>query len=297
MKKTILASLIAVSSFTSASAFADVELDPIENPPGLPDFQPIVEGPEDPLLAPVEPIDPIDYGMNLRFATDEIEEMLHDQGMTDVEIIQQMKEEALARNPNLEPEKVDSFIRQRVETVVKNTVKVMDKYNEYNPEPKPPVEEDMPIVEPPVEDQPTVQPIHEDTQEYVEARIKREIVEEVREADDAGEMIDEIANLKGEVAGLEQAFQAQGEAAMEYHDNALATTQATVNARPMVTDGSTAFGAGVGAAGDSEAISVGVAHSFEDSNWSASATATGTSETTYVESEFSAGAGVQYTFN
>lgn len=95
---------------------------------------------------------------------------------------------------------------------------------------------------------------------------------------------------------LEDALLAQGEKSMEYHNNAMATTQATVNARPIPGNGGTAFGAGVGFAGDSEAISVGFAQSFRDTGWSASATLTGTSEGSYVESEVSAGAGVQYSF-
>ncbi|MGF1719223.1 YadA-like family protein [Vibrio kyushuensis] len=98
------------------------------------------------------------------------------------------------------------------------------------------------------------------------------------------------------VESLSAALQAQSEEYMDYHDNAMATTQATVNARPQVTNGQFALGAGVGFSGDSEAVSVGAAKSFGESGWSASATVTGTSETTYVETEVSAGAGVQYAF-
>lgn len=73
-------------------------------------------------------------------------------------------------------------------------------------------------------------------------------------------------------------------------DQTQALNAATVNARPMVTNGDTAFGAGVGYAGSEAAISVGVAHSFVDTGWSASATLAASSDDVVI------GAGTQYTF-
>lgn len=75
-------------------------------------------------------------------------------------------------------------------------------------------------------------------------------------------------------------------------DGTHASMAAVVNARPFVANGQTAFGAGVGFNGDAQAVAIGVAHSFEDTNWSASATmhtVTGISQ-----SDFTLGAGVQY---
>ncbi|CDT53166.1 YadA C-terminal domain-containing protein [Vibrio coralliirubri] len=72
-----------------------------------------------------------------------------------------------------------------------------------------------------------------------------------------------------------------------------ASLHAVTNARPMVSNGQTAFGVGTGFAGSAQAIAVGVAHSFEDSGWSASATI---NQTTGGYSEFNGGAGVQYAF-
>lgn len=73
-------------------------------------------------------------------------------------------------------------------------------------------------------------------------------------------------------------------------DQTQALNAATVNARPMVTNGQTAFGAGVGYAGSEAAISVGVAHSFVDTGWSASGTLAASSDDVVI------GAGTQYAF-
>ncbi|WP_406733656.1 YadA C-terminal domain-containing protein [Vibrio scophthalmi] len=73
-------------------------------------------------------------------------------------------------------------------------------------------------------------------------------------------------------------------------DQTQALNAATVNARPMVANGDTAFGAGVGYSSGESALAIGVAHSFEDSAWSASGTVAITSDDTV------AGAGVQYAF-
>ena len=72
-----------------------------------------------------------------------------------------------------------------------------------------------------------------------------------------------------------------------------ASLHAVTNARPYVANGQTAFGAGVGFAGDTQAVAVGVAHSFTDSQWSVSATV---NATTGSHSEFNGGAGAQYVF-
>lgn len=73
-------------------------------------------------------------------------------------------------------------------------------------------------------------------------------------------------------------------------DQTQALNAATVNARPMVTNGMTAFGAGVGYAGSEAALAIGVAHSFEDTGWSASGTVAASSDDSVL------GAGVQYAF-
>lgn len=76
-------------------------------------------------------------------------------------------------------------------------------------------------------------------------------------------------------------------------DNTNASLHAVTNARPMVMEGQTAFGVGTGFAGSASAIAIGVAHSFEDTGWSASATV---NATTGSQSEFNGGAGLQYAF-
>ncbi len=73
-------------------------------------------------------------------------------------------------------------------------------------------------------------------------------------------------------------------------DQTQALNAATVNARPMVTNGMTAFGAGVGYAGSEAALAIGVAHSFEDTGWSASGTLAASSDDVVI------GAGTQYAF-
>eukprot|EP01029_Cantina_marsupialis_P019674 TRINITY_DN4574_c0_g4_i1.p5 TRINITY_DN4574_c0_g4~~TRINITY_DN4574_c0_g4_i1.p5 ORF type:complete len:390 (-),score=61.06 TRINITY_DN4574_c0_g4_i1:20894-22063(-) len=73
-------------------------------------------------------------------------------------------------------------------------------------------------------------------------------------------------------------------------DQTQALNAATVNARPMVANGMTAFGAGVGYAGSEAALAVGVAHSFVDTGWSASGTLAASSDDVVV------GGGVQYAF-
>jgi len=95
---------------------------------------------------------------------------------------------------------------------------------------------------------------------------------------------------------LTSAIDTIGEDAMDYHNNAMASMHAVTNARPMVRAGQTAVGVGTGFSGDSEAIAVGVAHSFGKSGWSGSATFNATSETSTIDSEVSAGAGVQFAF-
>lgn len=73
-------------------------------------------------------------------------------------------------------------------------------------------------------------------------------------------------------------------------DQTQALNAATVNARPMVANGMTAFGAGVGYAGSEAALAVGVAHSFVDTGWSTSGTLAASSDDVVV------GGGVQYAF-
>ncbi|MCK8075029.1 hypothetical protein MSG34_02590 [Vibrio sp. 1CM2L] len=64
----------------------------------------------------------------------------------------------------------------------------------------------------------------------------------------------------------------------------------TVNARPMVTNGMTAFDAGVGYTGSEATQAIGVAHSFGDTCWSASGTVAASSDNSVL------GASVQYAF-
>lgn len=58
----------------------------------------------------------------------------------------------------------------------------------------------------------------------------------------------------------------------------------------MVTNGMTAFGAGVGYADSEAALAIDVAHSFEDTGWSASGTVAASSDDSVL------GVGVQYAF-
>ncbi|CDU04925.1 conserved exported hypothetical protein [Vibrio coralliirubri] len=108
------------------------------------------------------------------------------------------------------------------------------------------------------------------------------------------------ANIDGRVSELEvnfDNFKAETDRKFKEMDQRLDATNASLhavtNARPMVSNGQTAFGVGTGFAGSAQAIAVGVAHSFEDSGWSASATI---NQTTGGYSEFNGGAGVQYAF-
>lgn len=79
-------------------------------------------------------------------------------------------------------------------------------------------------------------------------------------------------------------------------DQVGASLHATVNARPMVTNGQTAFGAGVGFAGEVEAVAIGAAHSFEGTGWSVSGTINYASGTKNISSDVSGGAGVQFSW-
>lgn len=108
------------------------------------------------------------------------------------------------------------------------------------------------------------------------------------------------ANIDGRVSELEvnfDNFKAETDRKFKEMDQRLDATNASLhavtNARPMVSNGQTAFGVGTGFAGSAQAIAVGVAHSFEDSGWSASASI---NQTTGGYSEFNGGAGVQYAF-
>lgn len=76
-------------------------------------------------------------------------------------------------------------------------------------------------------------------------------------------------------------------------DDVMASQHAITNARPFLINGGTAVGVGVGFAGDSSAVAVGVAHSFKDTGWSVSGSINATSGS---NNDVSAGAGVQYSF-
>lgn len=76
-------------------------------------------------------------------------------------------------------------------------------------------------------------------------------------------------------------------------DGVMASTHAINNARPYLrSSGQTAVGVGMGYAGDSGAVAIGAAHSFNN-NWSTSMTL---NITTGSNSEVSGGAGVHYVF-
>lgn len=121
---------------------------------------------------------------------------------------------------------------------------------------------------------------------------------------DAGDQINANAQTTeqnaADIASLEQSFNNfadevnQKFAEMDERiDGTNASLHAVTNARPMVANGQTAFGVGTGFAGSASAIAVGVAHSFEDTGWSASATV---NATTGSYSEVNGGAGLQYAF-
>ena len=76
-------------------------------------------------------------------------------------------------------------------------------------------------------------------------------------------------------------------------DGVMASTHAITNSRPFLSNGGTAIGVGIGAAGDASAVAIGVAHSFVDTGWSVSGSV---NATTGSSSDVSLGAGVQYQF-
>ena len=76
-------------------------------------------------------------------------------------------------------------------------------------------------------------------------------------------------------------------------DGVMASTHAITNSRPFLSNGGTAIGVGVGAAGDASAVAIGVAHSFVDTGWSVSGSV---NATTGSSSDVSFGAGVQYQY-
>ncbi|GAL30480.1 hypothetical protein JCM19239_4150 [Vibrio variabilis] len=103
-----------------------------------------------------------------------------------------------------------------------------------------------------------------------------------------------IGNLENEFIDFKAQAQKRFEELDDRMDMTNASLHAVTNARPMVVNGQTAFGFGTGFAGGANAFAVGVSHSFEDTGWSASATAN-YSDGAY-SNEVSAGAGVQYAF-
>ena len=76
-------------------------------------------------------------------------------------------------------------------------------------------------------------------------------------------------------------------------DGVMASTHAITNSRPFLSNGGTAVGVGIGAAGDASAVAIGVAHSFKDTGWSVSGSV---NATTGSSSDVSLGAGVQFQF-
>ncbi|PMN19381.1 hypothetical protein BCT39_04210 [Vibrio lentus] len=77
-------------------------------------------------------------------------------------------------------------------------------------------------------------------------------------------------------------------------DGTQASLHAVTNARPMLAEqGDFAMGVGVGFSGNAQAVAAGVGYSI-NKNWSASATVNTT--TGIQDNDFSAGAGIQYTF-
>lgn len=143
----------------------------------------------------------------------------------------------------------------------------------------------------------------------------RKAVDAIKDYVDAGDAINPGENGQGTVIAHSQAAQAQTQSQIDELyalgnqnasdidtlfsevdrldtriDQTQALNAATVNARPMVANGMTAFGAGVGYAGSEAALAIGVAHSFVDTGWSASGTLAASSDDVVV------GGGVQYAF-
>lgn len=97
-----------------------------------------------------------------------------------------------------------------------------------------------------------------------------------------------------EIANLRADFENFAKETGDRFDQLGAGFQATVNARPMVTNGQSGVGVGFGYAGSTEAIAVGVAHHFKDTGWSISGTVNHATSTSNVSSDTQAGAGVQF---
>ncbi|KLV03750.1 hypothetical protein ABT56_18130 [Photobacterium aquae] len=97
------------------------------------------------------------------------------------------------------------------------------------------------------------------------------------------------------INALETAFEKQVKEHNEQMDGIRASFHAVTNARPFVTDGEFAIGAGVGFAGSKEALAVGGAYGFNN-QWSVSGTFHYENAGTYSSSEVAGGVGVQYKF-
>lgn len=159
----------------------------------------------------------------------------------------------------------------------------------------PPVEE-MPIVTPPVEDMPIVEPVQPGelgdgvVQEYAQAAQAAAKQSGQAAAAQTQSQIDELYALGNQNANDIDTLFSEVDRLDTRIDQTQALNAATVNARPMVANGMTAFGAGVGYAGSEAALAIGVAHSFVDTGWSASGTLAASSDDVVV------GGGVQYAF-
>ncbi|MFS1462827.1 hypothetical protein BCT35_19160 [Vibrio lentus] len=150
----------------------------------------------------------------------------------------------------------------------------------------PPINDgDLNPIQPPVEDMPIVEPIQpgEMGQGQVIAHSQAAQAQTQSQIDElyalGNQNASDIDTLFSEVDRLDTRI-----------DQTQALNAATVNARPMVTHGMTAFGAGVGYAGSEAALAIGVAHAFVDTGWSASGTLAASSDDVVV------GAGAQYAF-
>ncbi|PHS22047.1 MAG: hypothetical protein COA84_14265 [Robiginitomaculum sp.] len=122
----------------------------------------------------------------------------------------------------------------------------------------------------------------ERAQQYVEQQQTRDDAQDKAFNEFKFETQADIANLYNEIDRLDEKM-----------DGVMAGTHAINNARPFLTrSGQTAVGVGAGFAGNSGAIAIGAAHSFNE-NWSTSMTV---NITTGSYSEVSGGAGVQYIF-
>ncbi|RLQ16154.1 YadA C-terminal domain-containing protein [Vibrio sp. SBT000027] len=322
MKKTILATLIAATSFNALA----IDTNPVLPPQGLPSVDPI-----DVVIDPILPI--IELPKHLSEAdkavlgtvisakaVDHVNNKVSgwdgDAWLTEINAranthgygVEVQGDDLVFTKVNTDGTNENVTINKNdFHTKVDNRVKELSAQRDANQaardeklEIKLPIEDSeptpLPDVRPPQEEMPVVGIDPERVQEAVQQLVE------------SGNNLNESGRAAAQQAAQQQAqideIYAQGQQntsdiatlfnEVDRLDTRIDQTQAlnaaTVNARPMVTNGQTAFGAGVGYAGSEAAISVGVAHSFVDTGWSASGTLAASSDDVVI------GAGTQYAF-